>query len=162
MNSWWEIFSVFLLSTVKFVFGGVPLALTYNFSFFESVTVTSIGGFTGCIFFVFLSEKLIINYRHRIANKIHHTKKSAIKKVFTKKKRFIIKIKTQFGLVGIAALTPLLLSIPLGCFVAVRYFKHKQRVLIYMFTSVILWSTVSYYLYKPLINAIRTYFFDLG
>ena len=159
MNSWWEIFSVFLLSTVKFVFGGVPLALTYNFSFFESVTVTSIGGFTGCILFVFLSEKLILNYRHRIANKLHLTKKSTTKKVFTKKKRFIIKVKTRFGLTGISALTPLLLSIPLGCFVAVRYFKNKQRVLIYMFTSVFLWSVASYYLYKPLINAIRTYLF---
>ena len=159
MNSWWEIFSVFLLSTVKFVFGGVPLALTYNFSFFESVTVTSIGGFTGCIFFVFLSETLIINYRHRIANKLHLAKRSTPEKIFTKKKRFIIKVKTRFGLVGIAALTPLLLSIPLGCFVAVRYFKHKQRVLIYMFTSVFLWSAASYYLYKPLINAIRTYLF---
>ena len=159
MNSWWEIFSVFLLCTVKFVFGGVPLALTYNFSFFESVTVTSIGGFTGCILFVFLSEKLILNYRHRIANKLHLTKKSTTKKVFTKKKRFIIKVKTRFGLTGIAALTPLLLSIPLGCFVAVRYFKNKQRVLIYMFTSVFLWSVASYYLYKPLINAIRTYLF---
>ena len=159
MNSWWEIFSVFLLSTVKFVFGGVPLALTYNFSFFESVTVTSIGGFTGCVFFVFLSEKLVINYRQRIANKLHLTNKRASKRVFTKKKRFIIKIKARFGLVGIAALTPLLLSIPLGCFVAVRYFKHKQRILIYMFTSVILWSAASYYLYKPLINALRTYLF---
>ena len=159
MNSWWEIFSVFLLSTVKFVFGSVPLALSFNFPFFEAVTVTSLGGFTGCIFFVFLSEKLIVNYRNRIVNKISLTRISSSKKIFTKRRRLIIRVKTRFGLTGIAALTPLLLSIPLGCFVAVRYFKNKQRVLIYMFTSVIIWSVTSYYLYKPLINAIRTYLF---
>ncbi|MEI6487891.1 MAG: hypothetical protein WCP52_02950 [Bacteroidota bacterium] len=157
MNSWWEIFAVFILSTVKFVFGGVPLALTYNFSFFESVTITSLGGFTGAIFFVYISEKLIVNYKKRIEKKLIPIEKKNKKKIFTRRRRFIIRVKQQFGLTGIAALTPLILSIPFGCFIAVRYFKDKQMVLIYIFTSILSWSIVSYYLYKPLIYAIRTY-----
>ncbi len=49
-------------------------------------------------------------------------------------------MKQRFGLIGISLLTPLLLSIPLGSFLAVRYFKNKQRILIYMFASILFWS----------------------
>jgi hypothetical protein len=148
---------VFLLSTVKFVFGGVPLALGFNFPFFESVTVTAIGGFTGAVCFIFMSDKIISYYKKRkalayIANNNKHAKK-----IFTRRKRFIITIKNKFGLTGIAFLTPLILSIPLGCFIAVRYYRIKQRILIFMFTSILMWAIAGYYLYKPLINAIRTH-----
>ena len=158
MDSWWEIVSVFLLSTVKFVFGGVPLALTYNFPFFESVTVTSLGGFAGSIFFVLLSDKIIAYYEMRHQQKLLLNPNHKRKPKFTKTVRFIIKVKKRFGLIGISLLTPLLLSIPLGCFVAIRYYKNKQQVIIYMMTSVLIWSVASYYLYYPLIKAIKRLF----
>ncbi len=136
MKIFWEIASVFLLSSVKFVFGGVPLALGLGFSFFKAVTVTSLGGFVGIIFFVFLSEKLIENVK-KLKEKKHI---EASKKVFTRKNKMIVKVKHRFGLVGIALLTPLLISIPLGCYLAVRYFKNKQRIIAYMFASILFWS----------------------
>jgi uncharacterized membrane protein len=135
MKIFWEIVSVFLLSSVKFVFGGVPLALGLGFSFFKAVTVTSLGGFIGIVFFVFLSEKLIENVK-----KIKEKKQIASKKIFTKKNKMIVKVKHRFGLVGIALLTPFLISIPLGCYLAVRYFKNKQRIIAYMFASILFWS----------------------
>jgi hypothetical protein len=52
----------------------------------------------------------------------------------------IVKVKHRFGLVGIALLTPFLISIPLGCYLAVRYFKNKQRIIAYMFASILFWS----------------------
>lgn len=159
MDSWWEILSVFLLSTVKFVFGGVPLALTYSFPFFESVTVTSLGGFTGSISFIYLSDKIIAYYHKLHQQKLLANPNHKRKNPFTKKVRFIVGVKKKFGLTGIALLTPLILSIPVGCFIAVRYYKNKQKILIYMFSSVLIWSAASYYLYKPLIYAIRTYLF---
>ncbi len=159
MNSWWEIVLVFLVSTIKFVFGGIPMALGMGFPFFKAVTVTSLGGFTGVIFFVYSSDKLIAGYKHRQALKRISHPNLKPKKIFSPKKRFIIGIKQRFGLAGIALLTPLLISIPLGCFLAVRYFKKKRIILVYMFSSVLVWSATSYYLYKPIINAIRTYFF---
>ena len=142
MNIMWEIVSVFLLSSVKFVFGGVPLALGLGFSFFKAVTVTSLGGFVGILFFVFLSEKLIANFK-----KVKEKKKnqdlhfhSTVKKIFTRRNKMIVKVKHRFGLTGIALLTPLLISIPLGCYLAVRYFKNKQRIIAYMFVSILFWS----------------------
>lgn len=139
MESWWEIISVFLLSTVKFVLGGVPLALTLGFSFFEAVVVTSLGGFTGVLIFVGVSDFLIRKFKD-LKHKQHPEKAKSNKKIFTRKNRLIITVKQRFGLLGIAGLTPFLFSIPIGCFIATRYFKDKQKIIIYMFASVLLWS----------------------
>ncbi len=136
----WEIVTVFLVSTVKFVFGAVPMALSFGFSFFEAVTVTTIGGFTGVTFFVMMSDRLIANYKIKQAKKKTEYPIASPPKIFTRTNRIIVYIKKRFGLLGIALLTPLLLSIPIGCFVAVRYFKEKQRILIYMFASILFWS----------------------
>ena len=158
MNDWWEIISVFLVSTIKFVFGGIPMALGMGFSFFKAVTVTSLGGFTGVPFFVFFSDILLANYKKRIALKRLSYPDQKPKNTFSSKKRLIIYVKNKFGLTGIALLTPLLLSIPLGCFLAVRYFKNKHTILVYMFSSVLIWSASAYYLYIPLIRGFKMLF----
>lgn len=156
----WAIVSVFLLSTVKFVLGGIPLAVVvYQFPFFESVTVTSLGGFTGATFFVFTSEWLIEYYKKQKQKRLDKKHIQKKKKIFTRTNKIIIIVKHRFGLLGIALLTPLLFSIPIGCFIAVRYFKEKQRILIYMFGAILFWSVTMYYLYKPLNEIIHHYFF---
>jgi uncharacterized membrane protein len=148
---WWEIVLIFLLSTVKFVFGAVPMALAAGFSFFEAVTVTSIGGMTGVTIFVFMSEKIVARLKQRKLDK-QHEKHEAPGKKFTRKNKIIVWVKMRFGLIGIAFLTPLLLSIPIGCFLAVRYFKNKHRILVFMFLSILFWS-VSVSSFKLLYNA---------
>jgi ABC-type antimicrobial peptide transport system permease subunit len=142
LGSWWEILTVFFLSTFKFVLGGVPLALGLGFSFFETVVVTSMGGFTGVLLFVGVSNFIIKKLKLR---KLEHQKNENAatvkrKKIFTRKNRLIITVKQRFGLWGIAALTPLLFSIPIGCFLATRYFKDRQKIIVYMFASILLWS----------------------
>jgi uncharacterized membrane protein len=120
------------------VFGAVPMALGFGFSFFEAVTVTSLGGFTGVTIFVLLSEKIVARLVKRREQRMREGKPHG--KRFTRKNKMIVRVKIRFGLLGIAFLTPLLLSIPIGCFLAVRYFKHKQTILIYMYVSIIFWS----------------------
>ncbi len=140
MDSWWEIVSVFLLSTVKFVFGAVPMALGLGFSFFEAITITSLGGFTGVIIFVLMSDKLVDNLKKRKAKKLLEKPYVNPQKIFTRRNKIIVNVKRRFGLTGIALLTPFLLSIPLGCFLAVRYFKNKQKIIAFMFGAVLFWS----------------------
>lgn len=140
MGSLLEILSVFLMSTVKFVFGGVPLALGLGFSFFQAVTVTSLGGFVGVTIFVNTSDKLIAYLKKRKILKQLENPNQIRKKSFTRTNKIIIIVKQRFGLLGISLLTPLLLSIPIGCFLAVRYFNDKQRILFYMFGSILFWS----------------------
>jgi uncharacterized membrane protein len=145
------------MSAILFIKGGVPMALGMGFSFFESVTVTSLGGITGTIFFVFLSEKLIANYQKLKRKRIEKKEIAKPKKIFTRSNRLIIKTKKRFGLAGIAFLTPLLFSFPLGCFVAVRFFKEKQKIIMYMCASVMFWSVSGYFFYKPIYNLIMKY-----
>src|SRR3954462_15051950 len=109
-----EIVSVILLSSIKFSIGGVPLAIFYKFSFIKAVTTTSVGGILGVFVFNFLSEWLIKTGKRIIP-------RNPRKKIFTWKNKLIIWIKWKMGLSGLALLTPLLLSIPFGLFLAVRY-----------------------------------------
>lgn len=141
MGEHWDAISVFLLSTFKFVLGGVPLAVGFGFSFLKAATITSFGGCVGVMFFVFLSDRLIKNVK-KIKEKRQGPQTNS-KPVFTRKNKTIITIKKKFGLMGIALLSPVLISIPLGCYLAVRYFKDKNKIIAYMFVSVLAWAVVS-------------------
>lgn len=157
MNAWWEILSVFLLSTIKFFFGSVPMALGFGFSYFESIVVTTLGGFTGVVFFVYTSDKLIAYFQKKRKLKREQNPNLPQKKKFTRTNKTIVRVKTRFGLLGFSLIVPFLIPIPLGCFLAVRYFNDKQKIVRYLFLSIFLWSVVGTLLYKPLFDAIRTY-----
>lgn len=159
MESWLEIVSVFLLSTVKFVFGGVPMALGFGFSYLESICVTSLGGCTGVVFFVYTSDKLIAFYKRRAKEKREKNPDQPPKKKFTRTNKAIVKIKRRFGILGFSIMVPFLIPIPLGCFLAVRYFDGKQKIISYLFFAILFWSVIGTLLYKPLFDGIRNYFF---
>ena len=59
---------------------------------------------------------------------------------FTKRNRMIIKIVNKFGMAGIVILTPVLLSIPVGTFIATRYYSANRFLLVYLSASVLFWS----------------------
>ncbi len=131
-----EILSVILLSSVKMGIGGIPLSFVYKFSVLKSITTTSFGGCIGSFVFVNLSDVLL-----KMLHKWGIFKpKQKVKKKFTFSNRLVVNIKRKFGLLGISAVTPLFLSFPFGCFLAVRYFKDKKKITAYMFASTIFWS----------------------
>lgn len=132
-----KIISVFLLSAVKFGIGGVPAAVFANFPFFKAMLITISGGITGVVIFAYLSDWIT----HKLKDK--GTKKN--KKKFTLTNKIIVYAKKYFGLIGIAIITPLILSIPLGVFIAVRFYHDKNKVIRYMFVSITLWAIVIYY-----------------
>lgn len=133
-----------LLSTFKFAMT-FPLAIMeFKFSFFETILWINVGGIIGIYFFAYLSEAvnqwlqgLIDQQRKKRGLKAKQIKK---KKVFTKKNRRIVRIKQRYGLIGIALSTPLLLSIPVGVFLAVRYYPRKRTKYMYLIGSNIAWS----------------------
>jgi hypothetical protein len=158
----WQITVIWLLSTVKFVFGAVPLALAFGFSFWKTIAVTCSGGFVGVTIFVNLGEYIVTKARKRKlrlrdphsedAKLLRKRTEAAIessagekvrsKKKFTRTNKIIVYVKRYFGLPGIALLTPLLLSIPLGSIVAMRYYRHKNKyiVLSWMYAAIVFWS----------------------
>ena len=117
--------------------------MTFNFGFAETVFWTNVGGLAGIYFFAFLSRKLIAWWKKLFRkSKWYIQKDQRAKKVFTRKNRRIVRIKQKYGLFGIALITPLLLSIPVGVFLVVRYYKSSSTKFIYLITANIFWSII--------------------
>lgn len=152
-----KIIILVLISSIKFIFA-FPFALSNKFSFHETLIYTTVGGILGILFFGFITDELIKlynwivhTYMHnhpRIRKKLKYIKDFIInlfpkrkkKKIFSKKTKRFIRIKNRWGLFGIAFLTPLILSIPIGTFLAVRFYKATKKTIIILCLFVIFWS----------------------
>ena len=155
----WKIISVIVTSSVKFLLA-LPLAKAGNLNFMETFLSTSIGGIIGVLFFFFFFNRLLTIYvkqkhKYDLTHKKKPEKKS--KKIFTKRNRFIIKIIQQYGLPGVAFITPCIISIPIGCFVAARinqkFIKNTKKTILYLIYSVVGWSILlsSFFHFIPLL-----------
>jgi len=150
MTTLFKILGVFLTCTVLFCKAGVPTALVlFRDDFLTFFLVCTAGGITGNIVFTYLSAA-ILKKIHEYRAKRHLIHK---KPIFTPFNRRVIKIKQRFGLFGIAAVTPLLLSTPLGAFLAERFFKKKKKIIIYLSVSVVFWELVFYLVFSLFYSA---------
>jgi hypothetical protein len=127
---------VMVLSSVKFL-AAIPLAVyQYDFSFWETFLFSSIGGVLGVLIFSKLSKWIVKMYYHFFSPKNKQKSKRGVKKVVA------IKTVRKYGLFGIAFLTPIFFSIPIGTFLALRFFPDKKKTLPVLLASVFGWSFV--------------------
>lgn len=113
----------------------------FGFTFFKTFLFTSIGGCLGVLVFYRLSDWLIERSRLQWVRKRTEallTGEGALKPMFTKRNRWIIRVKHLSGYLGVAALTPLVLTIPLGSILAARFFHHDRRTVPALLLSVVL------------------------
>jgi hypothetical protein len=150
-----QILGIFTLSTVKFGFGGLPWAVFAHYHFFKAVTVTTAGGVTGSILFANISEWALGNWQKFRTRYWPYREKEG--KTFMDNK-FARKVKDRWGLAGIAFFTPIVLSIPIGTMLAVRFYADKQKVISYMLISIAAWDIVLYFLYNHFYNFLAHYF----
>ena len=148
-----KILSLLLISSVKFVWAFPVAQYEYHLTFFETIVITSGGGIIGIFFFAFLSDFIIrfwFRFYHKTKNHHFtirffprfHKKIIPQKPVFTKTNKRYIKVKQKFGILGISFLTPALLSIPIGTFLAIRFYKRRLLTLVCLSGSVVFWSVV--------------------
>jgi len=128
-----ELLLLLLFSATKFLFAAGYLLTDKGYGYIYTVLILLIGGSIGVFIFTFFSEWL----NNQIDKLIKPKKK---KKVFTKKNRIIVKIKSKYGLYGIAFFTPVLFSIPVGCFLASRFYNSPKNNLLIQLGSVVFWS----------------------
>jgi len=76
------------------------------------------------------------NYIKRWINKHFRHRRLRI----NRRTRLLVKVKNHFGLSGIAFLTPVLLSIPVGVFLATALSSNKKKIFSTMFVSLLFWS----------------------
>lgn len=136
-----QILLVVILSGTKFLTAPIT-SLNIGFGYLETLLITTIGGVIGVVFFYYLSAAIMVLIQ-TITSKFQKKQKQPNKKrVFTLRNKLIVKVKREYGLIGLAAITPIFLSIPLGTFLAARFFNDQKKVLTYLSASVIVWSVI--------------------
>jgi hypothetical protein len=139
-----KILPALLLCTVKFIAGVPALYLLTNWSFLPLFLVSWLAGSTGVFAFLFLEEGLIKIWTllKKLIFPNHEKKPKTRKKVFSRRSRILVKIIRRYGLVGIAFITPTIISIPVGTVLAGRLFENNKVVFLYLSGSVMLWSAL--------------------
>lgn len=139
MLSFIRILSIFLLTSVKFVVG-VPAAFAaLQMNFFELLIFASLAGIFGVACFVFLSD-WIFKIWDTIRYRFFPAKVNVKKPLFSKKSRRFVAFVRKYGLIGLALLTPTLISIPVGTILARKFFPNRWKVFVYLSGSVVLWA----------------------
>lgn len=141
--NWEGIIAVGSICFLKLIITGIPAAAVAELTFVETFIAASVGGTLGITFFVFFIDALSSLFKRMFPRK----KKN---KVFTKRNRLIILGKQKFGLTGIAFLTPFIFSMPLGAFIALRFYSNRLKILTYMYISIIGWSLIGAWLAYPI------------
>lgn len=145
MGIFFKLLWVFLASAIFFGKVGMPSAMIlFNYHFLKVFIITVSGGIFGNIFFTYLSA-IILKKWHAFRIKRGYIHK---RKIFTNANRRIIRVKKRFGLTGIALLTPILFSIPLGALIAEKFYKDKKEIIIYLSAAVVFWNVVVYFLIR--------------
>ena len=134
MSTLLKILIVISLSGLKFLIA-IPLStIHYDFNFLQTLLFSLSGGIIGVFLFSMLSDT--INRLFPKKKKIKRKRKRGIKEVIT------IKAARKYGVYGIAAITPILLSIPIGTIIALRLFPEKRKTVPVLMSSVVIWAII--------------------
>ena len=123
---------IYFLCIFKFIAGPV-FGSAAGYNFWEIVLVTLSGMMSSVLVFSLIGFRI----KSWIENK--WMRKGP---VFTKKSRNIVRIWLKYGEIGIAFLTPLILTPIGGTLILVSFGTQKRRIYFHMLWSGILWSSI--------------------
>ena len=129
--------SVFLTAMVKFALAP-PLAYGVQTGFLGAFLLTLSGFMTTILIMSFFGEKIRIWHQNR--QKAKYPNK--VKKIFSRQKRFLVRVWRRTGIWGVAFLTPILLSPLGGSGIAVALGVPKEKIILAMLVSGIFWGLV--------------------
>lgn len=111
------------------------LIFYYDYNFGESMILAVTGGMMGVIFFGYTRDALkMLWYKYVGKPKAHKQFR------VNWRTRLIVRIRQRFGLAGIAFLTPIVLTVPVGTMIALSMYRSKPKVFAYMLVSFTFWS----------------------
>lgn len=125
-----KVISILLLTMVKFI-AGPTLGYAAEFSFLGTVAITIGGMMASVLLFTFLGEFL----RKRVLVYLFRKRKR-----FTRRNRKFVRIWKQYGLIGVALLTPLILTPIGGTLLLTSFNSPRKQIIIWMFISAVIWS----------------------
>ena len=158
---------IILLSSVKFVAGPTVVYFNekYDFSFLKTNFYTITGGMLGVAIVLYLSPFIMklwywlkhlihefmhprdyyfseptVDTNHPVEVHYNYVQNKKQKKLFTPRNRRIIRVWKKYGLWGVAWLTPILLSIPVGTFIMTRLERKKKKIVFKLLIAIVVWS----------------------
>ena len=130
MSYFFKFLAIWFASLFKFIAGPI-LGAAADYSLIEIVTVTVSGMMTSVLLVAFLGDWLKSHWNFKLSAKR-----------FSKKNRVIVKTWKKFGPIGIATITPLLLTPIGGTIIMTAFNVAKKKIFTYMIISALIWSTV--------------------
>ncbi len=129
---WAKYISVLVASMLKFIGGplsGVALGLRWG----ETFLFTVAGMMVSVFIFTFLGQTL----KYTLLKRFYKNRR-----LFTPRNRRLVRIWRQYGMAGVAFLTPLLLTPIGGTIVAASFGESKIKIFAYMFLSALFWGLI--------------------
>jgi len=124
------------LSIIKYLIG-VTFALKW-LNPVEGFLSTTIGSSIAVFIYVYGGTELIRFFRERKMRRQGEKYKKPM--VFTKKNRFLVKIRKNGGLPLIAFLSPIFISLTVGCLLAITFIHNRPKIVTYMIISIFIWG----------------------
>ena len=151
-----KVVHVALFASVKYFFT-LPYAMLIGLDYNQAIITVLTGGIGGFLFFYYMSKPFLralerlrpficlhvpdfIKTRYQMFCQKKLTKKSV--RAFTKRRRFLVKFRSTYGFWGIIIATPFILTIPLGAFLANKYYSKRKHTVPYMIISFLGWAVV--------------------
>lgn len=121
---------IYIACLFKFVAGPI-LGSAAGYSLLEITIVSVSGMMTSVLLITYLGEWIKTHWTIKVTKK---------RNIFSKRNRRIVKIWLKFGPIGIAVITPILLT-PIGGTIIMSAFRvEKKIVFTYMFVSGLFWA----------------------
>ena len=136
---WANLITVFLMSGLKYLVGAAWALGSFAHYFsprtahFIGFFISTAGGIAGIFVFTYGILWIEEAFKHRFLKKGKH---------FNKRTRLLVRLKRGGGLPLVALLTPVLLSIPLGCIMATTFIHSRKRIVFFMSLSVVFWGVI--------------------
>ncbi|MBK9148670.1 MAG: hypothetical protein IPM12_12750 [Flavobacteriales bacterium] len=136
------ILAVLGTSIVKFVLAAA-VSYGFNHTYWETVLLLAIGGTAGTTAF-YRAGIAVLKWLHARAVKSRERRirmGRAPKRVFTRGNRFIVRMKRDYGLLGLTIMPPIV-SVPITALIAAKYFRHDRRTLPLLIGAIAGWSLI--------------------
>lgn len=149
MPPFWEILSLSLMAGFKYMVA-VFMAFGYGWNMWYSISFAVLGGMLGVVVYIFFGSVLKQMIRSFFPGWVNGNS-------MEKRRVMIEKVRNVAGLAGIALLTPVILTVPIGTLSAVGLGYPWPRIIVYMFVAFSFWSFLFFGLYDVLGIDIRSW-----
>jgi hypothetical protein len=122
----------FLWSGVKYLIGATLCMVTFSNPILGFLVSTA-GALAGIFVFTYGGLWIESKLEHRFFAKGKH---------FNKRTRLLVRMKRSGGLPLVALLTPVFLSIPIGCIMATAFIHSRKKIVFFMTLSVLFWGII--------------------